>query len=281
MKRFFVILLSISILAFVLSIPSFADSSVSVIGYNNILSWSLSDDSDDGVESLDVQFSAFGSNSWSVLDSYSGNDLLSVSSYIIPDSLMSQGNRFRVSITTANATRYSNIYTVTQRFFDNYRLDYDFDTGYFSFTVSPSATVLHFDYLGTSVNPDFIQAPITLPAYSNSYFYLYGVHIIVFPNGNQQTYISVPLHDCLVYATTVIDGVTYTSNTIRLYGSTHSVAPPVDTEVYSPPVADVDNMVELIYGGVTHTPVYKYCMSAVLLCLPVIAGAFVVKKFVL
>lgn len=281
MKRFFVILLSLFILTFVLAIPSFADSSVTLTGFDNIISWTLHNDEDDPIEYLDLEFQTYGGTGWSRIERIQGYDLNSVNSYTIPASLYLYGNEFRVVAVTSLATRYSSVYTVTKPYFDNYSLSYDYDSGVFYFPFSPSNTVLHFDYQDSSSNPDFIQAPITISSGKGSYSYVYGIQSVVFPNGNTQTYVSVPLHDCLVYATTVVRGVTYTSNTVLLFGSSATVTPPVDTDVYHPLVTDVDNMVEIIYSGVMHTPVYRYTMSAVLLCLPVIAGAFVVKKFVL
>lgn len=260
---------------------SAASRSTSVIQsgrFNNIISWTISEDPDDPIEDVNVIFRAYGTSVWRVIDSYAYDDpYFSLSmSYIIPDSLYEQGNSFQIQVICTEESAYSPVFTISESFFSDFSLDYDFDSETFHFTASPSNVVLHFQYLGDEL---LVFPNITCPPYTSVKQWVY-VHA---PLGSTSLNLKVrPRKDCLVYATTVINGRTYTSNTIRLYGADSIPFPvPEDTRLENFAVTDIDNMVSLVYGGVTHTPIYKYVFSAFMLIVPVIGGAFVIKKFVL
>lgn len=280
MKKILVCILTVSLFISLFIFSVSANSSVSLSGFDNIISWSIVDDPDDGVESVSVQFRAYGSSSWIQVDEILSEDMRSITSYIIPDNLYTQGNSFRIALNTPNGVRYSSLYTVSDPFFSNFTLRYDVDEqAFFVSSASPSSIILHFQYLGTASDYPASFPDITIPAYTDSvsYSYFYAV------SDNGKPKIVYPPHDCLVYATTSISGVTYSSNTVRLYGFVHSsdISLPVDTSISIPTDSQISTYTSLIYSPVLETPVFRYTASAAACIFPLVFMAFIYRKIIL
>lgn len=273
LKRLFIILTILSVLA-LLVLPSSASGTITLSGYDNIISWTLYEDPDDGFEDVTVLFSAYGSTSWTPLETFTD---LSITSYIIPASLWKQGNRFRVSASSPDSTSYSNIYSMTRSAFEDFSLEYDLDNFCFRVSPSPSSIVLHFT--PDTYDPDDISSPqpftVTIPAQTSVYYYTYALYKDYLGRLREREYNST------VYATTVLDGVTYQSNEVYMIGTPYLAPYTADTSIYTPLVNDVTPFIDLTYSGVFRTPVYKYAFSALFAVVPLLLCGFVVKKFIL
>ena len=275
MKRCIPFLIISCVLLSLLILPSLAVGTINLSGYADILSWVLNEDNDDPFTDVYIQFSPYGSLNWSTLESYDSSSM-EMSSYILPSSLVKQGNRFRIyAITDTNSYAYSNVYTISESYFADFSIWYDIDNSTFHLAPSSNIITLHFTP-ETYVYGD-ITTPqpwtVTVPSACSSYYYDYIFYKIL-----NQTYTRD--YNSTVYATTVVDGVTYTSNTITLLGAPFLAPVTADTEIVDPSANDVNNIVDLTYSGITRTPAYKYVFSGLFAITPFILCGYVIKHFV-
>lgn len=224
-----------------------------------------------------LYYQAVSSSSWELIKSSADPN----AELTIPQSLYISGNKFKVHITLASdgSSFSSNVVSVPFLDAQAFTLSID-DAGVVRWDYTGSAVTLHFQWLDNYVPVVYNYQPMGTKSFS----YWITEYNTVQPELSA-AYVD-PLgqykYTLAIYATSTVAGVTYTSNTVYRLGLDGYVLPEssgVDTAVYDPTVQEVQQHVNFLYHAVTRTPVYRYVISAIVIIVPMIALAYILKHW--
>lgn len=274
MKKFFVILFSIFILASILLIPSFAQnriaSSISIATDKVYLFFDYVDDEDDPFESFDLELKLAG-GIWRVVDNFTYEDMSSIEkTYKIPDSVLNtiEVNRsfadYRLHGFTLNSDSYSSSVRVTSSGVQDLIASFD----------SPYRIVWNQIIGATSYNVRFESSVFgTLDYYTDAITLYFNLPDTITVGG------LLPA-DTKITVRTTLNGVTYSSVLYPLSGYT-IITIPVDTSLpkYQPNSDNDANVaLGLLWRGVTQTSVWHYVIPSLLVCATMGGLVFIINK---
>lgn len=233
--------------------------------------------SGDELDQWFLYYQAASSSSWELIKSSQDPN----AELTIPQSLYISGNKFRVDISLASdgSSFSSNVVSVPFLDAQSFTLSID-DAGVVRWDYTGNAVTLHFQWLDNYVPVSYNYQPMGTKSFS----YWITEYNTVQPELSA-AYVD-PLgqykYTLAIYATSTVAGVTYTSNTVYRLGLDGYKLPEssgVDTAVYDPTVQEVQDHVNLLYHAVTRTPVYRYVISAIVVIVPMIALAYILKHW--
>lgn len=229
----------------------------------------------DEIDTWYLQFRLSGSSSWSTLNSGVGPQ---VEGYVIPESQYFVGNSFRVYFTLASdGSGYSSNVVSIEAGEVHFTLSIN-DIGVVSWSPVYVPVTLHFRWLNNWVEDnDFIGTPS-----GTMVFDLYTTQYNTLQTGGYINTFNYQMSRTLeVYATCVIHGVTYTSNTVYRLGTDTIDSAPVSGEagITSPLVSDIQDNIGLLYHGVQNSRIRVYFLTAMLTLLPMVGIAFIIKRW--
>ena len=287
MKRCFIILFSLAFLG-LLVFPCFAagshesvyrSGSVQLFYDSPYLTFYISDDPDEGFESFSLQYRQSGS-SWLSIESWDYSDLQSLElAYRIPDSVIDLANagievQYRFVGHTSGSSVFSNIVTLSVT------LPVDFDI--VLRLESGNVLVWSSDFPTGSVSYQvYFQSGSDIVTRSTINKFIYIPDDFLAPVGDGSKYVN--REQLTVTVRVLFDGSYFYSNPVVISGVPDAtfvvdtdliyVDPRLDEQTYYNP----DDYFNLLYSGVTKTPIYKYVFSGLASCLTMCAFIFIIK----
>lgn len=257
-------------LAFAFLFPVAAAGSVSATVVKPYLSIRLVDDPDEPYEEFYVQYS-LNNGSFFNLDTYSVSDLDDSGNflYLIPDEVFNivqngANVRYRVAACTALGCYYSSPVQLQSTVSDDLYIIASYDNN----TLLWQSNIYIYEAVGSRYSVTVSHNGSTDVYYtSNRYFDL------SFLNNS----LGVPDGDYDVSVSCIVRGRTIISNTVHISGvPEYSIS--VDTNLWYPSDSDLTGSIDLIYSGVTQTPVYRYVFSGLVYVLPLCGLVFLIHK---
>lgn len=274
-----VLLIGVLSAALVCSVSAAGQPTAEIVVYGDTLVPWISFPSDTDLLSVDLYYSAYDESAWHLLRRIPVEDYLET--IRVDASLWIAGNKFRLRVECeAYDAVWSNTVTVPVEPLN------------FGLTISNNNTVswnwvgypvtLHFIWYDNWVaiwNENSSSLPPNQPAQPQTFDITVTSYDTLYSSPYIDTYEQLR-YTLGVYATCSIAGHTYTSNTVYRVGrDTINSSPAVTGSYYSPLVNDVNSTVSMLYRSTRNTPVWYYVLSALVICLPCIGVAFILKRF--
>lgn len=270
MKKSVFVFICAACVVFAFLVPCAAAGSVSASVLKPYLSIRLVDDPDEPYEEFYVQYS-LNNGAFFNLDQFPVSDLDDSGNflYLIPDevfNLVQNGAnvRYRVAACTALGCYYSSPVQLQSTISDDLYIFAVYDNN----TLLWQSDIYIYEAVGSRYT-----VSVSHNGSTSSYFTSNRYFDLSFLNNS----LGVPDGDYDVTVSCIVRGRTITSNTVHISGVPEYTIS-VDTNLWYPVDSDLTGSVDLIYSGVTQTPVYRYVFSGLVYVLPLCGLVFLIHK---
>lgn len=276
MKKCIVLFLTVLFIGSICCLSAFAQGSIILDGYDQIIEINYTDDPDDQFETFTIEcrWRSGGVSSWTTLDSWNSGD--DYHYFVIPDYIQDAVKTygypavFRVigytplDSVVSNTYTYSNFYTYTPP--ELSRGAYDFLTWTKGADNGTNYTVNI--YVG-STDANALDSSYTLNAVTR-YFTI--------PHSYFAFSTEYPEDDLYIQIDQLVGGVHVLSNFVKIDSLTSSFADftvSTDTSLVDPTSEGAD----ILFRGVSNSKVYTYAFSILAFIIPSGVAMFVLKRF--